>query len=134
MFLNIPDNVTMLDTQFFMMKYGAFIVAGIIGSIATVGNNVEYTAKTFIKHLVMAIVLSVVFGILLMNFWDLYLEVAWAMVTLLSFFMKKVVVELTELLEAASDLIKGFVMNKFGMNKSKDEETKPKNDDALNEA
>ena len=134
MFLNIPDNVTMLDTQFFMMKYGAFIVAGIIGSIATVGNNVEYTAKTFIKHLVMAIVLSVVFGILLMNFWDLYLEVAWAMVTLLSFFMKKVVVELTELLEAASDLIKGFVMNKFGKNKSKDEETKPKNDDALNEA
>ena len=59
MFITASSDISLLDTQFFMMKYGAFIVAGIIGCVATIGNNAKYTAVTFSKHLMLTIVLSV---------------------------------------------------------------------------
>lgn len=113
MFNPQPD-ATILETQFFMMKYGVFMIAGILGIIASASNNTAYTVKTFIHSLVLTIIFAIIFGILLMNFWDLPLEVCFAIVTILSFFNKKVIIELTEILENASDFVKGFINSKTG--------------------
>ena len=125
MFITITEGFTMLDAQFFMMKYGAFIVAGIVGSIASVSNDSSYNIKRFIKHLNMSIIFCVVFGILLRNFWELSLEVTFAITTLLAFFLKKVIVEINELLDSISDIARDFIKVRLGI-KSKAPAEEPK--------
>jgi hypothetical protein len=113
------DN-TMLDIQFFMMKYGVFIIAGILGCIGSVlYNNTHKTIKDFIKHLTMTIILSIVAGILLSNFWAISLEVCFAIVIMIAFFSKKVIIELNEIIDNVSDLVLSFIRNKFNVKKEK---------------
>lgn len=126
MFETFSQNNMMLDTQFFMMKYGVFIVAGILGSLATIGNtkdNKYDSVKAFAKHLIMTIVLAVVAGILLVHFWDLSLEVCFAIVVIISFFIKKLIEEVNEVLENSSEVVNSFVRKKVGLS---DEDKKSK--------
>lgn len=110
------DNNVMLDTQFFMMKYGVFILAGFVGCIASVGNDSSYNSvKSFIKHLTMTVTLSVVSGILLSNFWDISLEVCFAIVVIIAFFIKKVIIELTQIIDNLSDFATSIITKKLNL-------------------
>jgi hypothetical protein len=110
------------------MKYGVFIIAGIIGSVAGISNKDNEgsysSVKQYAKHLSMTIIFAVVFGIFLSNIWSLSLEICFAAVVVLSYFIKKVISEFTEILDNTSDIVTGFIQDKLAMLKStKEEET-----------
>lgn len=108
------ESSTMIETQFFMLKYGVFIVASILGTIGTLGTKTKYNTVTmFAKHLVMTMVLSVAVGILISNFWDFSLEVNFAIVTVIAFFIQKVIEEVNEILTTASDAVNTIVRKKL---------------------
>jgi ABC-type polysaccharide transport system permease subunit len=108
------ESSTMIETQFFMLKYGVFIVASILGTIGTLGTKTKYNTVTmFVKHLVMTMVLSVAVGILISNFWDFSLEVNFAIVVVIAFFIQKVIEEVNEILSNASDVVSTVVRKKL---------------------
>ncbi len=108
------ESSTMIETQFFMLKYGVFIVASILGTISTLGTKTKYNTVTmFAKHLVMTMVLSVAVGILISNFWDFSLEVNFAIVIVIAFFIQKVIEEVNEILTNASDVVNTIVRKKL---------------------
>lgn len=112
-----------LDFRFLMIKYGFFLIAGLIGSVGSIAFTKYDTHLTFIKSTILGMILAVVGGIIAFDIFKVSIEVSFGASILVSLFSLKITKEIIEFIDSFDQLGKDFVSKKIDDEKVEDIKT-----------